>query len=268
VTDRREADILRVETGDEGVVLDMDSPAGYEEIKAYCARFSPPPPTGAANGAESGAAYDPRDAAKRFTGRIFLIRHGETKRHAERIFLGQTDVPLSDAGRAQAADAARRLLDCGAKADLIHTSDLARAAETAEIIAETLRRKRGAAPIVRPDARLREMHLGEWDGRFIREMEEGSPDEYARRGANILTWKRGHDGENYYDLRYRVTKWMGAVLPCARELVAVAHGGVIKVILAEFSDMTPAAAWALEIPRGAVLRLDVRNGKSSDVSRV
>jgi broad specificity phosphatase PhoE/CTP:molybdopterin cytidylyltransferase MocA len=263
VTDRREADILRVETGDEGVVLDMDSPAGYEEIKAYFARFSPTPPAGARAGAESGAAYDPHDpqgAAKRFTGKIFLIRHGETKKHAERIFLGQTDVPLSDAGRKQAAGAARKLLDRGARVDLIHTSDLARAAETAEIIAETLRRERGAAPPVRPDARLREMHLGEWDGRFIREMEEGRPDEYARRGANILTWKRGHDGENYYDLRYRVAKWLYATLPDARELVAVAHGGVIKVILAEFSDMTPEAAWALEIPRGAVLRLDVRNG--------
>ncbi|MDR2295967.1 MAG: histidine phosphatase family protein [Clostridiales Family XIII bacterium] len=250
VTDRREDDLLRIETGDEGVVLDMDGPAGYAQIRAHLA-----------SARDGGAAADPRGAIERFTGEICLIRHGETRKHAEEIFLGQTDVPLSEEGRRQAEEAARTLLACGTDVERIHTSDLARATETAEILAAALHARRGGAPPpVLPDARLREMHLGAWEGRFIREIKEAFPDEYARRGARILTWKRGHDGENYYDLRYRVEKWLTAVLPGARALVAVTHAGVIKTIRAAFSDMTDEAAWAFELPRGAVLRLDIRDG--------
>jgi broad specificity phosphatase PhoE/CTP:molybdopterin cytidylyltransferase MocA len=246
VTDRYEDDLLRLETGDEGVLLDMDSPAGYAEVRARCAR----------------AQENPRGAIETFTGKIFLIRHGETRRHAEGIFLGQTDVPLSDEGRRQAAEAAMELLARGAEAARIYTSDLARAKETAEIIADILRAQRGGAiPAVESDARLNEMHLGAWEGRFIREIKESFPDEYARRGAHILTWKRGRDGENYYDLRYRAEKWLAAVLGDAHELVAVTHAGVIKVIRAAFSDMSPKDAWSLDIPRGAVILMDIREGR-------
>jgi broad specificity phosphatase PhoE/CTP:molybdopterin cytidylyltransferase MocA len=254
VTDRCEDALLRLETGEEGVVLDMDSPAGYEEVRAYCARRGASVPGDAQTG-DKRAALDPREAIARFTGKLFLIRHGETERHAEPIFLGQTDVPLSDAGRAQAADAARRLIARGIRPARIYASDLLRAAETAEIIAAALRAADGPSPAVTRDARLREMHLGGWDGRFIREMKESFPEEYARRGARILTWKRGHDGENFYDLRYRVEKWLAETLLDARSLVIVTHSGVIKVIRAAFSDMTPEAAWSLKVPRGAVIEL-------------
>jgi broad specificity phosphatase PhoE/CTP:molybdopterin cytidylyltransferase MocA len=243
VTAGYDDDMLRIETDDEGVVLDMDGPAGYDEIKSYCARLS---------GAER--APSAADAARLFTGRLFLIRHGETERHAEAVFLGGTDVPLSDEGRRQAVSAAEKLAAYGARADIIHTSDLSRATETADIIAKTLHARRGGSPPVTVrDARLREMNLGDWDGRFIREIKETCPDEYARRGARILTWKRGHEGENYYDLRYRVEKWMSAALPGAEEIVAVTHSGVIKVIAAAFSGITPEEAWSLRIPRGAVI---------------
>jgi broad specificity phosphatase PhoE/CTP:molybdopterin cytidylyltransferase MocA len=252
VTDRHD-DMIRVETDDEGVVLDMDSPAGYEEIKAYCARISSPE-----------AIRDAQAAIKLFTGRIFLIRHGETRKHAEKIFLGQTDVPLSDEGREQAVAAAYKLLEYGAEANVIYASDLARTAETAEIIAKALgARRNGLVPSVVRDARLREMHLGDWEGRFIREVKEACPGEYARRGENILTWKLGHEGENYYDLRYRAEKWLRDALPGAREIVAAAHVGVIKVILAAFSGMSPRDAWALKIPRGAVIQLSAESRASS-----
>jgi broad specificity phosphatase PhoE/CTP:molybdopterin cytidylyltransferase MocA len=251
VTDRYDDDMLRIETGDEGVVLDMDGPAGYEEVKSYCARFS-----------EAGRAPSAADATRLFAGRLFLIRHGETEKHAEAVFLGGTDVPLSEEGRRQAVSAAEKLAAYGARAAMLHTSDLSRATETADIIAKTLHARRGGVPpATARDARLREMHLGEWDGRFIREIKEAYPDEYARRGARILTWKRGHDGENYYDLRYRVEKWLSDALPGAEEIVAVTHSGVIKVITAAFSGMTPEEAWALRIPRGAVIELNAGGGE-------
>ena len=97
--------------------------------------------------------------------RIVLIRHGEIRQHKEKIFLGQTDVPLSDIGREQAEDAARELILEELSANRIYTSDLSRAAETAEIIAAAF-----PETCVIPVPRLREMSLGEWDGRYISEI--------------------------------------------------------------------------------------------------
>ncbi|MDR3294359.1 MAG: histidine phosphatase family protein [Clostridiales Family XIII bacterium] len=243
VTNRHEEYLIRLETDDEGAVLDMDTPENYAELLAY--------------------AEARRQDPKKFTGRLFLVRHGEIRKHAEKIFLGQTDAPLSEEGRRQAAEAAETLVRRhGVHVDAVYSSDLKRAAETAEIIAARLCAEDGAAVCVKTDARLREMHLGDWDGRFIREIKERHPEEYARRGAEPLTWKSGHDGENYYDLRYRAVKSLKAMFdvsaePAGRDVLIVSHAGTIKTILAEFSGADPRTAWEMKIPRGAVLHLDI-----------
>lgn len=71
----------------------------------------------------------------------------------ERRFQGQTDVPLSAEGRAQALALAREL--SGIAFDLAVSSDLSRAMETARAI---------YGPDVHPDPRWREFEFGEWEG--------------------------------------------------------------------------------------------------------
>jgi broad specificity phosphatase PhoE len=109
---------------------------------------------------------------------LLLVRHGETDWNAEGRLQGHTDRPLSDYGR----DQARQLADDLATEafDVIYASDLARARETAEIVAERL-----DVPVnVDPD--LREKNWGTWEGltsteRLDVELVGESTEEHTRR---------------------------------------------------------------------------------------
>lgn len=92
---------------------------------------------------------------------IVLIRHGITDWNAERRAQGQSDIPLNEIGRNQACALANRLTS--EKWDLIFSSDLSRAKETADILAEALNLE------VQTDSRLREMHKGETEGTTLEE---------------------------------------------------------------------------------------------------
>jgi 2,3-bisphosphoglycerate-dependent phosphoglycerate mutase len=65
-----------------------------------------------------------------------LLRHGASEWNEEDRFTGWTDVPLSDTGRRRAKDLGRVLGDGGPPPSVVHASELSRAAETAEILAD------------------------------------------------------------------------------------------------------------------------------------
>ena len=88
--------------------------------------------------------------------RIYLIRHGQSIGNASRIYLGHTDLDLSELGFEQARETARKLSDVPFTA--IYSSDLLRAMHTAEPHAKL----RGIEVV--PCSNLREMHVGEWEG--------------------------------------------------------------------------------------------------------
>lgn len=92
---------------------------------------------------------------------IVLIRHGITNWNAERRAQGQNDIPLNDIGREQAHALANRLKS--EQWDMIFSSDLSRAKETADILGTALDLE------VHPDTRLREMHKGETEGTTLEE---------------------------------------------------------------------------------------------------
>jgi broad specificity phosphatase PhoE len=87
---------------------------------------------------------------------LLLVRHGETDWNADGRLQGQTDRPLSDFGRRQARELAEALQ--GEQLQAIYSSDLARARETAEIVADRLE-----LPVVL-DPDLREKDWGTWEG--------------------------------------------------------------------------------------------------------
>jgi probable phosphoglycerate mutase len=87
---------------------------------------------------------------------IGWVRHGNTDWNAVRRTQGQTDIPLNLTGRAQARALAERFKN--ESWDVVYTSDLSRARETAEIIAKAL-----DVPLY-ADERLREMGFGRMEG--------------------------------------------------------------------------------------------------------
>ena len=263
--------LIKLEVDCEAVVLDMDTPEGYQEILEYY---------------EEQLLTDRLENVKsqwkdRLNGRrLFLIRHGEIEQHSEKIFLGQTDVPLSDRGREQARMAGLELKKYSVKANQIYTSDLCRATETAEIIAnildETNHNIADKMEYTRInlvfDIRLREMALGEWDGHFIRKIKEQYPEEYKKRGQNLLSYKFGNHSENFYDLQYRVMKVLENILKLEnqemkfteknmdgelqKDVIIIAHAGVIKVILSNLYGTDLCKEIEKPLPNGGITLVD------------
>ncbi|MBA3365507.1 MAG: histidine phosphatase family protein [Actinobacteria bacterium] len=147
---------------------------------------------------------------------ILLTRHGETDWNLQRRVQGHVDRPLNDRGREQARALAEELRD--EHFDAVYSSDLARAQETAAIVA----RHRGLDVSTLPA--LREKNFGSWEGLTDAEVLSRYP--AARSGP----WG---DGESTEEVADRV---MGAILeiserhPDARVLV-VTHGGPIRAVL-------------------------------------
>lgn len=97
--------------------------------------------------------------------RPFLyLRHGETAWNKEGRMQGATDIPLNETGRAQAHRAAETL--AGVHIDRIISSPMARAAETADVVAAT----KGLTPM--RDDRLKERYFGAFDGLLLSEIRD------------------------------------------------------------------------------------------------
>jgi len=99
---------------------------------------------------------------------VVLVRHGETVWHAENRYAGSSDVDLTVLGRSQAGTLARWARD--AELAAVSCSDLVRARDTAEPAASA------AGVELHVDARLREVHFGEGEGRTRAEMDALFPD--------------------------------------------------------------------------------------------
>ncbi len=169
------------------------------------------------------------------TTRLYIARHGETDWNAAARWQGQTDVPLNAAGRAQAEALAERLRGAGIAA--IASSDLARARDTASIVASRLGLE------VEVDPALREQAYGRFEGLTRGECEARFPAEWARYRAD---WRDVPDAaEPYEALLARVLE---AVRRLSESLSApallVMHGGVMRAVLRETLGSIPSPASA------------------------
>ena len=152
---------------------------------------------------------------------LILLRHGQTDYNAEGRFQGQADIPLNELGRSQARAAAEAL--AGSGIDRIVSSDLARAYETAQALAA----RTGAG--LEADPLLREISVGEWQGRTRSEIAEIWPDQLA-------AWQSGVDmrppgGESRRESSARVVAAIREIVAGAgaeETLAVVAHGAVLR----------------------------------------
>jgi probable phosphoglycerate mutase len=153
--------------------------------------------------------------------RIVVLRHGRTRWNAERRYQGQADPPLDEVGQAQAVEVAA--LIAAMRPDLLISSDLARARQTAEHVA-TL----SSVP-VRQDVRLRERHLGHWQGLTRDEVAARYPDEFADWLAGRDVTRRG--GESRKEVAERALELVDE-LPEVAMTVLVSHGATAMCLSA------------------------------------
>ncbi|MEO3761177.1 glucosyl-3-phosphoglycerate phosphatase [Mycobacterium sp. B14F4] len=175
--------------------------------------------------------------------RLVMLRHGQTEYNAGSRMQGQLDTDLTDLGREQAVAAAEVL----AKRQplTIMSSDLRRALDTAVSLGE-----RAGMPVL-VDARLRETHLGEWQGLTHLEVDAVAP------GAR-LAWRNDSrwappGGESRVDVAVRslplVTELVAAQQEWGRDdpdrpVVLVAHGGLIAALTAALLGL-PVDNWPI-----------------------
>lgn len=169
--------------------------------------------------------------------RVILLRHGQTTWNREKRFQGQLDVPLDDTGMRQ-ADAAARVLHATEQPQTIVSSDLARAARTAD----TLGRHAGVP--VTFDADLREAHAGRWQGMTHEEILAADP-LLLQQWRSAVDVRPGGDGETRTEVGARVA---GAVerhldsVPPGGVAVFVTHGGAARAAVGHLLGL-PATHW-------------------------
>src|SRR5829696_7876281 len=161
--------------------------------------------------------------------RIVFIRPGETDWNHDSRWQGWVATPLNHLGLRQARALAHYIRHIGMGA--LYTSDLKRALETANCLAEQL----PFAPI--PDERLRERSIGTWQGLTRAEMAAWYPHEYGAMLKDIDGYPVP-GGESRNDVRQRVKAAVSDILNKERnETVGIlSHTTAIKIML---SDLMP-----------------------------
>ncbi|MBO1756753.1 histidine phosphatase family protein [Allobranchiibius sp. CTAmp26] len=185
--------------------------------------------------------------------RVHLVRHGESTWNLAHRVQGQTVHPdLTPLGRTQAAVAAQTLLRRVDGRVVLWSSDLLRAARTAQLIGHALR-----VP-VQYDEALREQHLGTMEGRTVDELHaEPTP---AGQHVSEVRWA---GGESTQDVAARFRRFaareLRATSPRVRDLVIVSHGDTIRVARAvlagrghrdvEWDPIENGSVHTVEVPR-------------------
>jgi broad specificity phosphatase PhoE/nicotinamide riboside kinase len=170
-----------------------------------------------------------------------LLRHGEVAGHATRALFGQLDVALSDEGRRQERELTRWFAANEAPPTRIYSSDLSRCASLARRLADAY----GCA--VAHDPRLREQHLGAWQGRTWEEVTRDDLERVRAYWSDYAT-TRPTGGESLADVAARVAAWWHDVERggTGDRIVVVTHVGVIRVLLSTWLEtpLSSALRWA------------------------
>lgn len=184
--------------------------------------------------------------------RLYLVRHGQTDLNREGRFRGLADAPLNEAGRAEAAAAARLLR--GRDIELILTSPVPRSVQTAEAIAEAT-----GAP-VEVDPGFTDVDYGRWQGLTIPEASERYPREMS-------LWKRDPGSFRFPggDSMAEVSDRLSAAIARAagsgkRSVAVVSHLAVIKACFSIALGLDLKCFWSLNLDNGAVSLFEHRDG--------
>jgi 2,3-bisphosphoglycerate-dependent phosphoglycerate mutase len=210
---------------------------------------------------------------------LVILRHGESTWNGLNLFTGWHDVPLSSRGESEAVAAGRTLAEAGVWFDVVHTSLLTRAVQTATLALDALGQP--WLPVER-SWRLNERHYGALQGLD----KKATTDEYGAEQTKL--WRRSYDvppppvmpdhpehprqdpryarlapdvlpgAECLKDVVARVLPyWYDAIVPQLRAgltVFVVAHGNSLRALVKHLEDISDAEIAELNIPTGAPRR--------------
>lgn len=180
---------------------------------------------------------------------ILLVRHGQTEFNLEGRFQGALDSALTPLGLAQGRAYGRLLAAIAPGARRIVSSPQGRAQQTAALIAEA-----GGfdLPIV-TDARLREVTVGDWDGRLHAEVDSEFPG--FRDGARRHDWYfRAPGSESYEAMAGRLGDWLEEAKGYDGTTIAVSHGVAGRLLRGLYGGLARHELLSLDVPQDAVFR--------------
>ena len=210
--------------------------------------------------------------------RLVLVRHGESDWNARNLFTGWVDVGLTEKGRDEAVRGGRLLTERDLLPDVVHTSVLRRAIQTAQLALDVA--DRHWIP-VRRSWRLNERHYGALQGKD----KKATLAEYGEQ--QFMLWRRSYDTpppeiedadeySQHRDVRYAALPdeivprtecladvvvrmlpyWYDAIVPDLRTgatVLVAAHGNSLRALVKHLDAMTPEAVVGLNIPTGIPL---------------
>ena len=210
---------------------------------------------------------------------LVLLRHGQSDWNLKNLFTGWVDVPLSEVGESEARRGGELLKTQGILPDVVHTSVLRRAINTANLALDAA--DRHWIPVHR-DWRLNERHYGALQGKDKKQVREEFGDD------QFMVWRRSYDtpppaiekGSEWSqdaDVRYAgidapLTEcladvvvrmrpyWDEAIAPDLRagEVVLVAaHGNSLRALVKELDGISDSDIAGLNIPTGIPLRYEL-----------
>jgi 2,3-bisphosphoglycerate-dependent phosphoglycerate mutase len=216
---------------------------------------------------------------------VVLLRHGESEWNAKGLFTGWVDVGLSDAGAAEARRGGTMLAEAGLRPDIVHTSVLTRAIQTAHLALESA----GLLWLpVRRSWRLNERHYGALQGQDKAQTRQRYGDE------QFMLWRRSYDvpppplpdddpmspaadpryallpddlmprAECLRDVVQRLLPyWQDAIIPslaAGQTVLIVAHGNSLRALVKHLDGISDAQISELNIPTGIPLVYELDAG--------
>ncbi|MEK6442892.1 phosphoglyceromutase [Pseudonocardia sp. T1-2H] len=210
---------------------------------------------------------------------LVLLRHGQSDWNVRNLFTGWVDVPLSEVGEAEAVRGGELMKEAGLLPDVLHTSLLRRAINTANLALDAA--DRHWIP-VRRDWRLNERHYGALQGKDKKQIREEFGEE------QFMTWRRSYDvppppiekgsewsqdgDPRYAGIEAPLTEcladvvarmlpyWDEAIVPdlrAGRTVLVAAHGNSLRALVEELDGISDEDIAGLNIPTGIPLRYEL-----------
>lgn len=184
--------------------------------------------------------------------KVYLVRHGETEYNKKGCYYGWTDCDLAPEGRRQAE--VLKDVFSNIEYDMILSSDLKRAVETANII-------KGTAKELVTDKRLRELNFGKWEGKDYQEVMTQYKEHW---NLWVEDWANASptEGESFVNMYDRVCEFMNEALRefDNKRLVIVSHNGVLRIIATYLLGFTLDKTWCFNFEHGKYSLLEINEG--------